>query len=71
MASLAAFKPVAIRSVRASRASAVVPVAAFPTKYVSRMRARGAKMRRRFCFFSFSSFSFFFFFFFFFFSLSL
>ena len=34
MASLAAFKPVAIRSVRASRASAVVPVAAFPSKYV-------------------------------------
>lgn len=34
MASLAAFKPVAIRNVRASRASAVVPVAAFPSKYV-------------------------------------
>ena len=40
MASLAAFKPVAIRSVRASRASAVVPVAAFPSKYVSQVRAR-------------------------------
>ena len=45
MASLAAFKPVALRSVRASRASAVVPVAAFPSKYVPAKRARGERSR--------------------------